>query len=239
MSRKDPAAGTPAIDPYSDGAVPRQPPASKRDLFARQENSWDRFDRGAHSIPGITPAERFAMSEMFGIEGGMGKDSRSGTAANGGITQATLDRAKELLRDPEIAKVKAPKDLTPEQSAKVMHTYLADVLRTSGGAQALESLGDREAAAALAHTLYHHGRGAGAEAIQQAINDVHKAKGGKGDLVPEDGLMGPQTFEAYRRLAADTKTKWSLIDKVADRRRKLVKSDEWKIVDHFRYLDRR
>ena len=169
----------------------------------------------------------------------MGKDSRSGTAANGGITQATLDHAKELLRDPEIAKAKAPKDLTPEQSAKVMHAYLADVLRTSGGAQALEGLGDREATAALAHTLYHHGRGAGAEAIQRAINDVHKAKGGKGNLVPQDGLMGPWTFEAYRDFVRKPETRASMLEILADRREDIAPLGDNLIINHFRYRKQR
>ncbi|MEW5994121.1 MAG: hypothetical protein AB1744_06970, partial [Candidatus Zixiibacteriota bacterium] len=96
--------------------------------------------------PDASDAERFAYGQIFAAEGGVAKDPTS--SASGGILQATLDDARK--RVPGLEGANTPSDLTLDQRAAVMRDYFDQSLRTAGGSKALENIGDRNSAAALA-----------------------------------------------------------------------------------------
>ncbi|MFA6020957.1 MAG: hypothetical protein WC722_11905, partial [Rhodospirillales bacterium] len=106
-------------------------------------------------------------------------------------------------------------------------------MSTIGGAKALDVIPSPEAAAAFGDTIYRHGSGDGAKAVQLAINGVEK------DKVSYDGRMGPETLKAFNELASNPKTVGRLFDKLAQARDDLTKGHEKERMDYFRFPTRR
>lgn len=115
------------------------------------------------------------------------------------IVDGELDRAKEDL--PGLEKVRKPDQLTVGQRAAICPYYFDDVLRTVGGRKALDEIGNDEAAAAFADTLFRFGRSRGTEIIQDAMNRVFRENGYPEML--KDRQMGQGTLAAYSYLATD------------------------------------
>ncbi|MBI3708299.1 MAG: hypothetical protein HY246_11570, partial [Proteobacteria bacterium] len=93
-----------------------------------------------------------------------------------------------------------------------------DVMRTVGGASALDRVGDPHTATAMADALFNHGRGSGAELVQKAVNQTIKelAESNPEKLrelrlldknlpifINEAGGFGPETYNAVQKLAPD------------------------------------
>ncbi len=101
------------------------------------------------------------------------------------------------------------------------------------GSGNLQRIGNDEAVT-LADTLFAHGNRGGTEAIQTAINKVVPGS------VKPDGRMGPETFNAYRKLAGDIKTRQTLLDALGNARWDRVKDRKdakgWETrINHFRF----
>ncbi|MDK9722142.1 MAG: hypothetical protein OEL53_13275 [Rhodospirillales bacterium] len=90
-----------------------------------------------------------------------------------------------------------------------------------------------EAAAAFGDTIYRHGSGDGAKAIQLAINAVEK------DKVSYDGRMGPETLKAFNELASDPKTRGALLDALGEQRDLLTLRRESERMSHFTFRSQR
>jgi len=99
-----------------------------------------------------------------------------------------------------------------------------------GGFQALDSLRDEEVAAALFDTMFRNGGRGGPTAIQNAINTVAPGR------VAFDGSMGQVTFEAYRELTSDCRTRQAMLAALAEERKKQYPDEEARF-DHFRFVD--
>ena len=84
--------------------------------------------------------------------------------------------------------------------------FIDDALGAVGGSTALEDIGDEFAAAALADALFDGKDPAPVETIQRAINRVLERG------ISNDGVLGEQTFAAYRTLAKDSATRNQLLD---------------------------
>lgn len=227
---------TPAADTRTSASSEDQstPPANKSDFFKSRNPSgtWDDFRGEVQSLPDTGQAGKFALVEVFGQEGGVPKDSAS--TASAGILQRTLDNAKGA-GVPGLEKATTPNGLTNEQRAAVMRYKLdREELSHVGGVKALDKIGDNQAAAALADTLYRHGGVEGPRLLQRAINDVEPG------AVPKTGFMGKQTLEAYSRLASSPETKGRLLDALAEQRKLAARDpNERARFDYYRYLGRR
>ncbi len=221
----------PAQQPAKINPGGRRPVGAYRKQAVSQDEA-DRYDQEleAQNLP---PARQRAYWEFFVAEGGEASDGKT----YAGITQSSINLVVDRTG---IQKDTSPDSLTPEQRIKVLDALLGTKkdghsLAPVGGADALELVGDEEAAAALADTIL--GPIAGKErieAIQEAINDVEPG------AVKVDGLMGKQTFGAYSRLAVNPDTKPLLLDALADRRAEKVSNDKnheglKKRFDHFRF----
>ena len=66
--------------------------------------------------------------------------------------------------------------------------------------------------------------------IQQAINDVAPGN------VPEDGQMGPATYNAFRDLARDNKTCRPLLDALIKKRKLRSDPGEADRLEYFRFV---
>src|SRR3546814_11912025 len=86
--------------------------------------------------------------QSFGFEGGLRKDSGKNSTAYGGILQDTLDKAK-AAGVPGLEHVDRPDGLGFDQQAAIARWHLDAGLQNVGGREALETLPDRHAAAAL------------------------------------------------------------------------------------------
>jgi hypothetical protein len=182
--------------------------------------------------PVKAPSGEMRELEVFGQEGGVPKDG--GSTASAGILQKTLDNAKDA-GGAGLDSATTPSKLTNEQRAAVMRYKLdREELSHVGGIKALDKIGDNQAAAALADTLYRHGGVDGPRLLQQAINDVQPG------AVPKTGFMGSKTLEAYGRLASSPETKGKLLDALAEQRQFAVRDpNERARFDYYRYLGRR
>lgn len=134
---------------------------------------------------------------------------------------------------PGLENIKTPSDLTIDQRVAVMKDYFDRNMSTIGGAKALEAIPSPEAAAAFGDTIYRHGSGDGAKAIQLAINAVEK------DKVSYDGRMGPETLKTFNELASNPKTRGALLDNLAKERSNFLKHQENDRAEHFRFQTRR
>lgn len=220
-----PAPGSkPPFDPrYGDET---RPPEWKKDVFKGQPGAWESFNKSVDGL-GVSDTEKFVYGQVYAAEGGNAVDGKS--QASSGILPSTLEAAKASGKIPGLDKVPAPKDLSPDQRAAVMKWYFDGALRTVGGSQMLDWVGDRTAAGALADTLYRHGGAGGTRLIQKAINSVNRDTS-----VSEDGKMGPQTFNEFQRLVNDPKTREDLWDKLADLRDIQNGGDETDRTGHYR-----
>jgi lysozyme family protein len=169
------------------------------------------------------------ISEVFAAEGGVANDP--GSTASGGILMETLRQAQQS--EPSLAGVAQPRDLDLDQRIAVYAHDLESRLDGVGGLQALRDLEDDEVAAAVADTLFRHGRTGGTMILQRAIN-VGRMRRGDGGVVPDGGL-GPQTWLALKEMARSDRS--ALLKEIATMRRNKV-DDEWENsrFDHFRYV---
>ncbi|MBF0247746.1 MAG: hypothetical protein HQL36_06695 [Alphaproteobacteria bacterium] len=192
----------------ANGAPPPIP-ANKTDLFKGREKEWNDF-YSATGKTGSGPLERDAYMAVFGQEGGMQKD-QEGSAASG-ITQGTLD---DLIKRGKLSGIQAgtpPSSLTVDQRAQFYKAYFDEKLHSVGGSKALNGLPDRHSAQTLADTVYRQGHRGAAESIQKAANRV------KPGAISLDMRFGPQTFEAYKALASDPKTRDRFYQALAEER---------------------
>ncbi|MFC5356090.1 hypothetical protein [Azospirillum himalayense] len=181
-------------------------------------------------MPNLSPNQRLIYAEIFAMEGGVTAHPGSGAAS--GITQDILDRAKEDL--PGLEKVRKPDQLTVGQRGAIYPYYFDDVLRTVGGRKALDEIGNDEAAAAFADTLFRFGRSRGTEIIQDAMNRVFRENGYP--EMPKDGQMGPGTLAAYSYLATDEKLAKQLSYSLLGRRAKQLDGQKNKEEDRSGYF---
>jgi peptidoglycan hydrolase-like protein with peptidoglycan-binding domain len=205
-------------------------PGYRRDVLQGQGRAWKKWNELVRQSPKSSPVEARAYGEIFAAEGGDRKDPSSSAAS--GITQGTLD---ELAGKGFVQGIKPgtpPRQLSLEQRAAVYRGYFGFALSAVGGSAALSRIGNADAAAALADTLFRHGRTGGASIIQKAINGVSTNT----NKVKVAGPVGKETLDAYARLAVDPATRRALLDQLAQQRTAAVpKGQETERIDHFRF----
>ena len=224
--------------PEGDGS---QPPASappipkyKEDVFKDPINfgAWMDFGGAVGGLSDVSSSERRAYMEIFAAEGGL---VPNGTTV-GGIEAPTL---KHLIEEDYVKGIEPdtpPAALTMEERTRVYRGYFDWALRHGDGGAELRRIGDAQATAAFADTLFKHGDRVGARIIQKAINDVSPAG------VAVDGFAGRQTVDAYRELAADPVTRRALLEALAGERKKTIGDHTGRKgliarFDHFRFKD--
>ncbi len=240
------AAPDPPLDPRALAAgVSPTPPDIKRQV--NPQDDWTAFNNAVANLPGITPNEQFAYSEIFAAEGGLRTDQSSD--ASSGITPATLLNAQAalsgqnppaILQGLDIANVAQPQDLTPEQRAAIYAWYINRAM-SAVGASALGALDDPYTAAAVADTLFRNGSDGGSRLIQQAIDKViaeipsdQRAALGISGPIAKDGVFGSETFAALEALA-DAGYGTQFRDALANGREIVLKGEEPWRTDYFRY----
>jgi len=192
-----PGAGSSAPGPIGD-----QPPAYR--LKAVPQSDWDRFRSAANANPDYDFNQKNALSRIFAAEGGMKPNPQNGAVA--GILHSTFG---QLNADNQGR-------LNVNDPANVLQTYdayfnkaLHTVNRKLGvtGSEALNEIADPDSAAAFADTIFRHGSGAGTRLIQQSIQDTINSMSPEDcarlgiDPVAVDGKMGPQTFDAFKKIS--------------------------------------
>ena len=198
--------------PAQPGVTLRPMPAHKKHTFDLSANkgAWDAHQAALHKLLPDRPVLRHVLGSLYAEEGGRIPDPESG--AVGGILPGTLDDMRRRGKLPDLPAHLKPGDLTFEQQAYVQNAYLEDVLHTVGGAKALEEL-PQDIADMLGDALYLDGRGEGTRFLQQGINDTAGPA-----TVAEDGRMGPQTWEALRRIGEDAHARDTWLEEAARRR---------------------
>lgn len=208
-----------------------RPPAYKADFFAAKNppGTWEKFQGALGRRAELAETDRFVISEIFAAEGGVANDP--GSTASGGILLETLRQAQRL--DPSLAGVAQPRDLDLDQRVAVYALDLDNRLGGVGGLQALRDLGDDEVAAAVADTLFRHGRAGGTMILQRAINRGRMARG-EGGIAPDGGL-GPQTWSALKDLSRSDRRK--LLGEIAEMRSSGGKVDRERArFNYFQYV---
>jgi hypothetical protein len=186
-------------DPEPGAPIGAEPPAYRAQVPAVRDN-WPYVRRDAAPY---TATKQNIYSRLFAAEGGLEPNDQS--SAIGGMLPDTL---RDLQRhSPDIG--------TDSISSlfRAYDRYFDDVLGSTakgiGGIQhpsdLLNRLPDRDMAAAVADTLFRHGRGKGAKLLQSTINaTVDKLSREDPELeqlrLDPDGRMGPQTYAAIERL---------------------------------------
>lgn len=177
--------------------------------------NYDSYNSEVAKLPDSSDQLRGALAHIFVVEGGtkddVSKDSRGNVIvrASSGIS-AGLVKDPQFKKDfPELAGIKHPGEI-PLAKRAVIHKWYFDklALRTVGGSKALAQIEDRRAAIAAADLLFRGGGAGGTTIMQGAINKVleeipaaERQRLRLPDQVPEDGAMGPQTFEAFKAIA--------------------------------------
>ena len=209
------AADTATARPRVNAPIP-PPPAYKRD--AVPDADWVPWI-GALVDAGLSDTQQRVYGEIFAAEGGSKINPRNG--AKSGIIQETLERLVSHGLLPSVPSGTRSRDLTYEQRVEAYRAYLDNAFQhVTGKSAALDSIGDFEAAAALADTLFRHGGARPANrVVQNAINDVAPGR------VAADGVLRNDTVAAYGELARDPATKRALLDALAERRKEALKDE--------------
>ncbi len=197
------------------------------------QEAMDRFS-GRHGDAG--PNLFNALGEIFAAEGGFKADPESSAFA--GITDGALEDARKI--DPDLKGGGKARDLSEAQVAKAYRAYMKGALGRYGGENALETIADRNTAAAFADTLFVHGKDRGARIIKRATNEVIKNLSeyrrrqlGVSEL--HAGTGPKDTLKAIRRLEAgklDKELRNEIANfRIAETRDKRIKPR----IDHFRF----
>ncbi len=212
--------------------APRPVPRYRQQVFTKRVNrtAWPDFLNAVQGTPGLSRAEQHTFTEIFAAEGGLDPD---GTTV-AGIEQPTLNRLIALGHVRAIKKGTPPTALSMAERVRVYKAYFDDALFRAGGTAALRRIGNAEATAAFADTVFRHGAPEGARLIQSAINDVGPQR------VPVDGRIGRNTVKAFADLAADPRTRRALLGLLADHRARQFanhpnRKGELARIDYFRY----
>jgi hypothetical protein len=206
--------------------LPETPHAELKD-YLHNPNDWGSMREQLANTPSMTLNEATAYLTIFGAEGGMKKNLAGGSAV-GGILNRSLQEAK--AKAPDLTGLRSTADLKVEHMPTVYRAHFDNALRKAGGHEALNSVPDSSAAAALADTIFRSGEGQGANIIREAINDV----GGDG-TVKEKGILDHATLAAYNNLVGQPETRYQLLDKIGNLRDDA--NDEGKRNEFFRFRE--
>ena len=207
-------------------------PPYKKDLFPSSEKTWSNWSNHVRDLPSVSENEARAYAEILAAEGGEAHDPRTRNVASG-ITPGAL-AVKEVRDELMAAGVdisKGPRGIPVEDRPKVYRAYMNYALNRVGGVRALDSLASDEASAAIADTLFRHGRTGGAKIIVTAINDIRP-----GSLPPDGTVVGPATLPILQKMARNPGDRAKLLDAIAAQRTLRVNDrNEQARFDHFRF----
>jgi len=223
--------GGQTISPGTTGPV-IPVPAYRKDVIGGQGARWTDWSNATRSLPAVTPNEQRAYTEIYAAEGGDEIDPSSGAIS--GITPSTLDELIEKGFIKGIAKGTPPTSIRLERRPEIYRAYFDFALNRAGGSSVLSRIPDADAAAALADTLFRHGRTGGARILQNAINTVNPG------AVSVSGPAGPETLRKFIGIASDPNKVGRLLDAIGNERAKTVRGTsteraELKRIDHFRF----
>jgi lysozyme family protein len=141
--------------------------------------------------------------DVFNAEGFGQRDPAGGAIA--GIRQSTLDAAKAagiVPRDTALDR------LTYQQVVAIYRWNADNEIGRIGGVRRYEEFDDPKDATAVFDTLFAHGHGVGANAIQEGINETLKRLSdadlkrlGLPSQIDEDRVVGSRTFRILTALA--------------------------------------
>lgn len=241
---RDREAG-PLPDPVCAAPFPPEPkaertmPSYRNGILDREngEENWNAIHDALRDDPhrtGFSEAEKFFYPHIWAAEGGM-RRAPGGSAIGGIMNWLVRDLKRDDNPDPFVQKLKEDAShlktttgVTPELLTRFYAYFFDSVLRgLPDGRKAFERVGNLHAASALADTLFRFGPTGGAELIRDAVNTTGEGRPGftPVELAEENGhgLLGPQVFDAYSKLARDPEqVPWLLANLAAAR---IVKTD--------------
>jgi len=191
---------------------------------------------------GVGQNQYFSLMEIFAAEGGL--EQAPGGSAVFGILQKTV---KTYGAEAGVPADALPGDLTNAERIRIFQAYMGwkeGALKTVGGVDALEAMGDKRVAAAVADTLWTRGAPAIRGVLQPAINEVlatesdltkelFERRAQEGRLSPseaglaetpalyrlvEDGLFGPKALMAIQAIVQSPEATAHLLRAIAQAR---------------------
>ena len=218
------------------------PPEWKRKVV-RPEH-WREIKREIERRGDLSESERFAYSETFAAEGGLGID-KSGAAS--GIHPDTYSR----MRQRAMQRGDVPDHLTPDHPSKLTteqrvafykHYYDTEALHRAGGSAALNRIPDPYTASAVGDTVFRHGGGDDGNLVRDAANDVINSLGPREraalglEHLNGKGVLKPDDMRAIETIAGGEHSR-TFRNRLSQRRIN-AKPKEPGRADHFRYRDK-
>ncbi len=215
------------------------PPEWKRKVV--QPEHWREIKREIERRGDLSERERFACSETFAAEGGLGID-KSGAAS--GIHPDTYSR----MRQRTMQRGDVPDHLTPDHPSKLTteqrvafykHYYDSEALRRVGGSVALDRIPDPYAASAISDTVFRHGGGDGGNLVRDAANDVINSLGPREgaalglEHLNSKGVLMPDDMRAIETIAGGEHSQ-RFRDRLAVKRNETPFKEPTR-TEHFRY----
>jgi peptidoglycan hydrolase-like protein with peptidoglycan-binding domain len=183
---------------------------------AVQHDNWRTFQRAADQDPDISRRRRNIYAKIYAWEGGSTLNQDPESTAYAGVVQGTLDGLRGQGRLPEIDPDARTHELKTKQLPRVYDAYFDDQFRGLGGSDVLDEIPDAEVAGAIGDTLFRHPYKESRRAIQRAVNQVSDKE------VAVDGLFGPGTLAAVKKISKEPKRRVRFLDALAQERKKAV-----------------
>ena len=155
----------------------------------------------------------------------------------------SFDTAKKSGQIEELENATSPADPTPAQKAAVMRYYVNNAMERLGGSKALQTLPNREVAAAFADALVRFGPNGGADLIRAALVERMERNGREFPIeykTARESRIGPNPFADLKDLLKDQKEIGLFLESLQSQRDKKVKGSanekgEYIRNQHFRY----
>ena len=197
--------------PYSYPPVPKYEnggkPVSDKDWFTIHDTLHEKSKE-------MSEAKRYTYQNIWMAEGGLQKDPRGSALA--GIRQGTIDDLKKNKTvAAQLQDIRTPKDLLkkPTRVLDVYDLYLNKNMSSVGGAGAIDKVGNKYAAAALADTVFRQGSAGADKILKEAIKKTDPSL--EKELESGDvDILKPKTFAAYSKLAQNPAKLGPLLDNV-------------------------
>lgn len=182
-------------------------------------DQWEEFSRAIDKLPGGTENEKFRYRMIFGVEGMMKVDKRSGTTS--GIQPATYrSNVKEGFFSPDPGHtVNEPKDLNIEERARYYRAFFEEKLERFGGYSALNAMGDKETAAAVADVVFQYSPKGADTVFRKALGDMDAQ-------YPEENKLCDNTWNELLAKAEDPNERLELRKNIARAREKFAPGPE-------------
>lgn len=194
---------------------------------------WNTIKEVVSRNPKLSDTQAYAYSTTWAMEGGF-KTSGTPGGTWAGITPKTFNYLKnESSIAGQLREFNKPADLAknPALMPDVYSAVFDRDLKKVGGSAALNKIGNKYAAAAMADTIFREGATGGGKIIRDAVIKTNPFI-----KVGNPGVIKPETLDAYSRLAKNPATLDVLLSNIADTRREGAHGSEEGRIDYFRFV---